>query len=119
MEQLEVEQVAGNSADVTVFRLTGPFTLATLFSFQATLRDPALKSVIIDLSGVPYMDSAALGSLMGLHVSCQQHGRRYALVGASHRLHMVFRVSGVDALLVSYPTLAEAEAALGGKAASV
>ena len=102
-----------------IVKLSGPFTISTVFEFQDTIRTNHPPITIVDLADVPYMDSAALGSLMGLHVSCQQHGLRYALVGASQRLHMVFRVSGVDALLVSYPTLAEAEAALGGKAASV
>jgi len=74
---------------------------------------------IVDLTDVPYMDSAALGSLMTLHVSCQQHDRRYALVGASDRLQTMFQVSGVASILVTYPSLADAEAGLSGKAASV
>jgi anti-anti-sigma regulatory factor len=56
---------------------------------------------------------------MTLHVSCQQHGRHYALVGASDRLQTVFRVSGVSFILAMYPSLADAEASLGGKAALV
>jgi anti-sigma B factor antagonist len=74
--------------------------------------------MIVDLTDVPYMDSAALGSLLGLHVSCQHHERRYAVVGASDRLQTVFRVSGVNKILVLYSSLAQADAALGGKAAS-
>ena len=102
-----------------ILKLTGPFTLSTLFEFQDAMRVNHPPVIIVDLSDVPYMDSAALGSVMGLHVSCHQHNRRYALVGASERLQTVFRVSGVNSILVTYPSLAEAEAALGGKAASV
>jgi anti-anti-sigma factor len=109
MEQLEVEQVAGNSADVTVFRLTGPFTLATLFSFQATLRDPALKSVIIDLSGVPYMDSAGLGVLLSHFATSQRTHNSYALVGIVPRVHTVFEITHTDTLLPIFPTQADAE----------
>lgn len=102
-----------------VLKLTGPFTLSTIFDFQDAMRTIQPPITMVDLTGVPYMDSAAMGALMGLHVSCQQHGRRYALVGASDRLQTVLRVSGVASVLVLFPTLAEAEAGLGGKAASV
>ena len=102
-----------------IVKLTGPFTISTLFEFQGAMRTNHPPVLIIDLADVPYMDSAALGSLMGVHVSCQTHGRRYALVGASDRLQTVFRVAGVGSLLTMYATAEEAESRLGGKAASV
>jgi len=108
----------GRLAGERILKLTGPFTLSSLFEFQDAMRTNRPPITIIDLADVEYMDSAALGSLMTLHVSCQQHGRHYALVGASDRLQTVFRVSGVGSILASYPTLADAEASLGGKAAS-
>jgi anti-sigma B factor antagonist len=101
-----------------ILKLSGPFTLSTVFDFQDAIRANRPPITVVDLTEVPYMDSAALGSLIGLHVSCQQHARRYALVGASDRLHTMFRVSGVNSILVSYNSLAQADAALGGKAAS-
>ena len=102
-----------------ILKLTGPFTLSTVFEFQDSMRSSHPPITVVDLTGVPYMDSAALGSLMGLHVSCQHHGRRYAIVGASDRLQTLFRVAGVGAILTIYATLAEAEAAFQGKVASV
>jgi anti-anti-sigma factor len=102
-----------------ILKLSGPFTLSTVFEFQDAMRTNHPPIMIVDLTDVPYMDSAALGSLMGLHVSCQQHSRRYALVGASDRLQTLFRVSGVNTILVCFPSLAEAEAAFNGRAASV
>ena len=101
-----------------ILKLSGPFTLSTVFDFQDAMRTNHPPITIVYLTGVPYMDSAAMGSLMGLHVSCQQRDRRYALVGASDRLQTMFRVSGVNSILSIYPSLAEAEAGLGGKAAS-
>ena len=108
----------GSLAGERILKLSGPFTLSTVFDFQDAMRANHPPITIVDLTDVPYMDSAALGSLMGLHVSCQQHERRYALVGPSDRLRTVFRVSGVANILVIYDSLAEADAALGGKAAS-
>ena len=102
-----------------ILKLTGPFTLSGVFEFQDAVRSHQPPITIVDLTDVPYMDSAALGSLMGLHVSCQQHGRRYAVVGASDRLKTMFQVSGVNSILVLLSSFSEAESAFGGKAASV
>ena len=60
------------------------------------------------------MDSAALGAVMGLHISCQRLGHKYALVGPAPRLQTLFDVSGVGDLLIVYPTTAEALRALQG-----
>ena len=119
MADLSMAWSDGTLEGERILTLSGPFTLPTMFDFQDEMRSNRPPITIIDLAGVPYMDSAALGSLMGLHVSCQQHDRRYALVGASDRLKTVFRVSGVNSILVTYGSLAEAESALGGTAASV
>jgi anti-sigma B factor antagonist len=119
MENFAMTWSDGSLAGERILKLTGPFTLSTMFEFQDAVRSHQPPIIVIDLTDVPYMDSAALGSLMGLHVSCQQHNRRYALVGASDRLQTVFRVSGVTSILAIYPSLADAEAGLGGKAATV
>src|SRR5580692_4850576 len=92
-----------------ILKLTGPFTLSTVFEFQDSMRSSHPPITVVDLTGVPYMDSAALGSLMGLHVSCQHQNRRYALVGPSDRLQTVFRVSGVGSILTIHPSIGEAE----------
>jgi anti-anti-sigma factor len=101
-----------------ILRLSGPFTLSTVFDFQDVIRTHHPPITIVDLSDVPYMDSAALGSLLGLHVSCNKDGRRYGLVNVAERLRVLFRVSGVDTILAVFPTLADAETAIGGSAAT-
>ena len=111
MDQLDIESLPGAQPGTRILKLTGPFTLATIFDFQAVVREKAAPVTIIDLSGVPYMDSAALGSVLGFHASCQREGRRYGLVGVSDRLKTLFRVAGVDQLLTSYGTTEEAAAA--------
>jgi anti-anti-sigma factor len=103
----------GSREDVKILKLAGPFTLATVFDFQAEIRKNPPRVLIIDLANVPYMDSAALGSILGLHVSTQRDGKFYALVSVSDRLKTLFKVAGVDELLSVYPSAAEAESELG------
>ena len=91
-----------------VFQLTGPFTIGTMSDFQTLVRERKAAVTLIDLRAVPYMDSWALGSLLGFHVSCQRDGRKYGLVGAAPRLKSLFKVAGVDGILVMYDTMAAA-----------
>jgi anti-anti-sigma factor len=118
MPEFKVEKVFWKHPEVQLLKLTGPFTIAGLFDFQAIVRNEPAPATIVDLTDVPYMDSAAFGSLPTLHVSCQKNGRRYALVSVSDRLKTRFRVAGVDGILVICPSLAEAEARVGAKSAA-
>ena len=79
MEQLTIEKTVG-PASVRMLKLSGPFTLKGIWDFQAAAREGDAPVTIIDLTEVPYMDSAALGSIMGVHVSCQRLARKYAIV---------------------------------------
>jgi anti-sigma B factor antagonist len=118
MSEFKIESIPGREEGTRILRLTGPFTLQQVFEFQAILRGGTDPITIIDLTGVPYMDSASLGAIMGAHVLCHKHQRKYALVGVSERLRMLFEVGGVEKLLVIYPTAEEAQLQLAtGKAA--
>ena len=118
MDELKIESIPGTREGTRIVRLSGPFTLQGLFDFQSiarSLRDPI---TIIDLTNVPYMDSASLGAVMGIHTSSQTHKRQYALVGMSERLRTLFHVAGVDNILVTYPTVEEAQEKLASRAAA-
>jgi len=118
MEDLKIESLAGTREGIRILKLTGPFTLTTFFDFQSIIREGQSRMTIIDLSGVPYMDSAALGSILGFHVSCQREGRQYALVGVSDRLMTIFRVAGVDGMVTFANSVDEAEAMARAASAS-
>ena len=112
VEQLTIETLPAPKPGVRILKLSGPFTLPSIWEFQSQVRNGAEPTTIVDFAGVPYMDSAALGSVMGLHVSCQRLQRKYALVGVEPRIRTLFEVSGVNGLLVTYPTIDEAIHAL-------
>ena len=115
MDDLRIAPSPGSRDGIRVLKLIGPFTLKNVFEFQTAVREQAAPLTIVDLTAVPYMDSAALGSILGLHVSCQRHGLQYALAGASDRLKTLFKVAGVDGLVVSCASVAEAETKFVGQ----
>ncbi|HEX5230111.1 MAG TPA: STAS domain-containing protein [Bryobacteraceae bacterium] len=109
MDQIEIQRSAGSGSDVTILTLTGPLTIATLFDFQSAVRQPDLKSTIIDFSGVPYIDSAGLGIVLSHWAHTQRIGVKFAAVAISERVKVLLAMTGVDKLLPSYATVAEAE----------
>src|SRR5579863_4848427 len=98
MDQFTLEWQPPTREGVHILKVTGPFTLPEVFDFQTVMREHTSPVTIIDLSGVPYMDSAALGSLLGFHVSCERGARKYGLSGVAPRLRTLFRVAGVDGM---------------------
>jgi anti-anti-sigma factor len=118
MEQMDIELGASRVKDVTIFRLKGPFTLSTMFDFQADLRKPEQKGAIVDLSGVPYMDSAGLGVLLGHYAHAQRGGHKFALTGVSPRLRTIFEITHTDQLLPIFDSQDEAEKSFEGGASS-
>jgi len=111
MEDLRIETVPSQDG-TQLLKLTGAFTISTMAEFQKLARENQARITYLDLSGVPYMDSASLGALLGFHVSCQREGRKYALVAVSDRLNTLFKVAGVEGMLPTYPTLEAAQAAV-------
>jgi anti-anti-sigma factor len=115
MDELQIQRSGGSASDVTVLTLNGPLTLATLFDLQAALRKPDLKSTILDFSGVPYMDSAGLGLVLSHWAHTQRIGVKFAAVAISERVQVLLEMTGVNKILPSFPTVADAEHSFGGK----
>lgn len=100
---------SARTPDCRILHLTGPLVLNNLFSFQDTLRADPPPCLILDLTGVPYMDSSGMGAIINYYVSCQRHGRRFIVAGVNPRVMALFHLTKVDGLLTLAPTVAEAE----------
>ena len=111
MDKLSIEAVPGGEG-IRILRLDGPLTLRGLAEFQSIVRDGEEPITIVNLTKVPFMDSAGLGALMGVHTSSQKLGRKYAIVGASDRVRTLFGVAGIEKILVTYDTVEDAKKAL-------
>jgi anti-sigma B factor antagonist len=108
---LTLDRKDGKSSDTKIFCLTGPLTLRNLFEFQTELRGTQPSPLtIIDLTGVPYMDSAGMGLIMNQYVRCQTKGTKLVVTGANSRVMDLFKVTKVDKVLPLATTIEEAEA---------
>ena len=108
---LQIATEQGKTDGTLIIRLSGPLTLRNIFDLQARFRnsDPA-PLTIVDLTGVPYMDSAGMGVLVNCHVHCQSRGAKFVAAGVSQRLLEVFKITHVDKVIAMAPTADEAEA---------
>lgn len=93
--------------------LSGPITAGDSATFQNALRreDPA-DTVILDLSDVPYIDSAGLGMLVTAYVTRQKAGRTLVLSGINQRVQRLFDITRVSSLFLIFDSPEEAIAAL-------
>ncbi len=108
---LSIERKEGSNPGTVIFRLTGPITLINLFDLQTQLRtgEPP-RLTILDLSGVPYMDSSGMGAIINYYVRCHNKGVRMIAAGVSSRVHELFKLTKVDAIITQTATVEEAEA---------
>jgi len=109
-ETLALERSDTKNGGPSILKLSGPLTITTLFSFQEAIRKDPPSALILDLSNVPYMDSAGLGSVVNAFISYQKNQRRLALVGVNERLMNLIKLTKVDMFLPIYANVTEAEA---------
>ena len=106
-EPLEIDHI-----DHGVLSLRGPLTMENVSPFLNAVRRENAPTMILDLTGVPYVDSSGLGSLVSAYTSCQKAGRRVALTGVNPRVQKVFEITKVEPIFLMFPTLAQALEAL-------
>jgi anti-sigma B factor antagonist len=110
---LEIERIEDNPG-TTVLRIHGPLLLGNFFPLQTMVRSDNSPMLILDVTDMPYIDSAGIGCLVGAHVSRENSGRKLVLVGANDRLQTSLKVTKCDQLFTMSPTVDEALAKSGG-----
>lgn len=57
------------------------------------------SELLLDLSGVSFMDSSGLGLIMGRYNACKSCGKSFALTGADERALRILALAGLDRLI--------------------
>jgi len=95
--------------------LTGEVDLYTAPRFKddlvAVINEGA-RDVVVDLAGVTFIDSTALGVLISGVKRLHEVDGRLLIVAASRPVHKILAITGLDKVLAVYPTRDEALAAL-------
>jgi anti-anti-sigma factor len=117
--KFSIERVEGKAPGTVIFRLTGPFTARDM---HGSLSPAALRNTfelpegagpemlhVLDLTEVPYIDSAGLGMIVTHHVRCQARAVRLVLAGAGERVVQLLEMAKVDKFFPRVGTAEEAE----------
>jgi anti-sigma B factor antagonist len=89
----------------------GELDVATAPSLRGTLYDAIDRSsgpVIVDLLAVSFIDSTALGVLIGTKERCDERGIDLRLVIEEARIVKIFEITGLTELFTIVSTVAEA-----------
>lgn len=70
--------------------------------------EAGVTQLVVDLSGVTFMDSTGLGVLVGRLKQIRLHDGSMKIVCAHDRVLKVFVITGLDKVFSIFPTVAEA-----------
>ena len=85
-------------------------TLDNMFSIQSEMRDLKPARLILDLTGVSYLDSAGLEVLMNYYVSAENNHRKLLIAGVNERVMALLEMTKGDKILKTYETVEAAQA---------
>jgi len=105
--RLDLARQAGSHGS-QVIRLDGKLSLETVHNFIQTLRPEPAAYLILDLSGVSFLDSFERGVVSQLFVHRRNHGQTFALTGLTKHSHAVIQVAGLTKLLPIHASVEEA-----------
>jgi anti-anti-sigma factor len=118
MEQMEVVVDLGATGSTHILRLKGPLTLTTLFGLQDVLREIPDADTVIDVSEVPYIDSAGLGTILSRWSHTLRTGHKFAMTGVSPRIEVLLEITKVNTVLPMFKTAEEADRNFTGQTAT-
>ena len=108
---LNVNLQANADGARSVAKLDGKLVLETVTRFLREMRPQPAPSLVLDMCGVAFLDSAGVGALVQLFVHRRNQGQRFALAALNQQGMAVMQVSGLLKLMPVFASVAEAEAA--------
>jgi anti-sigma B factor antagonist len=98
----------------TVLAVTGELDVYTAPVLEETLGDlvdSGTINIVVDLSGVTFMDSTGLGLLIKALKWTREKDGQLRIVANTEKVLKVFRVTGLDSVLSLHTTVAQATGA--------
>lgn len=102
------------SGVTTVVAVAGEVELHSAAQLRAALLEACAVEapcVVVDLSGVNFMDSSGIGVIVGALKRARERGGNLSLVGLQPRVRRIFEITGLLGALPFYATVDEAVAA--------
>lgn len=110
-DQLSMDLKTEDGGETLVFHLRGSLDLATSPTIRAALSDAnqqAIRTLVVDLTQVDFLDSTGLGALIGAHRRTAERGGAFRLVVNDGPISRLLNITGLIAVFAVYHSLADA-----------
>ena len=97
-----------SNSQLAVIELDGKLSLETVSNFLQSMRPEPTPELVLDMSGVKFLDYAGIGALVQLFVHRRGRGPMFALAGLTQQANAVMEVAGLLKLLPAYASVKEA-----------
>jgi anti-sigma B factor antagonist len=111
-ENIQIVRSAGPRNGTKILHLKGSLNIHTIFDFQNAVRSESDPALIIDFAGVPFIDSAGLGALVGAYVAAQRANRKVAFAAMNTQVKTLIEMTHVSQLFPTFASIQDAEAAV-------
>ena len=102
MAEIDFTYDVSTSGPAPLVRLEGEFDMAAAHQVEsefASLISTRPEEVVVDLSGLTFLDTTGLHVLLGLHEASQREGFRLSIVRGGEQIARVFDITGLDSVL--------------------
>jgi len=100
------------NGQIAVLKLTGRLTVndqpGMLRDAVTTALNGGARHILLELSGVHYIDSTRLGEIISAHVTVTRRGGRLRLVGTPDRIMELLAIAGLQGVFERFATTEEA-----------
>ncbi|MCS7174413.1 STAS domain-containing protein [Pseudothermotoga sp.] len=98
--------------NVVVIKLHGEMDMSNSPHLKNFVKDTYINvgksNIIMDLSDVDYIDSSALGALLGLQRAARLNGGSLVLCGLHDNLKRIFKITSLEGVFKIYSSVEEA-----------
>jgi len=106
---LHVDLHDGAHPGEKVMVLDGVLNMQTVLQFRDRVQGQEPETLVLDMSGLRYVDSSGLGAIIGAYVSFDKKDKRLLLAGMNDRIWELFRTCRINDVFTRYATVADAE----------
>lgn len=101
--QFQSRQLGDKSAIIKLIGEADVFTLPAARQEMLKLIEEGVNWLIVDLEGIDYLDSTALGTLVGMLKRVRERSGELVLVGPKPRIRRLFEITRLEQVFSIYP----------------
>ena len=105
---LNLEKQSSSNDSTIIYRATGKLSLETVNHFIQRIRPEPAQRLVLDMSGVHFLDSAGVGALVSLFVNRRNQSKTFALAGLAPQASAALTVAGLQKFLPIHASVEEA-----------